>query len=103
MQQLVGMGVRVRHGSGSGVGCFGCRDRSGAGLQRHWVEVCNWSYDEDTTQEIPYRSDPQFPSTGAYAVAWSSARLNWNGADTPAEFTYAVGSGRTLWVRLRWG
>ncbi len=53
--------------------------------------VCKWSYDDDTTLELPYRSDPQFPSTGAYAVAWSSARLDWNDADTPAEFTYDGG------------
>lgn len=50
--------------------------------------VCNWSYDENTTLEIPYSDDPQFPATGDYAVAWSTARANWDAAAMPADFDY---------------
>lgn len=52
------------------------------------IEVCNWRYTEDSTLRLPYRNNVYHPPTGKYAVAYSTARTNWDAADTPADFVY---------------
>ena len=50
--------------------------------------VCAWSYTEDTTLRLPYRNNTYYPPSGDYAVAYSTARANWDSAATPADFVY---------------
>ena len=47
---------------------------------------CVWDYDANTTLNMPYRSDPLTPPSGAYLSAYSDAMSSWENADTPAQF-----------------